>query len=131
MSEIDEALITKLEAASAVTAICGTRIYPVKFPQSVTVPAIRINHIGAARVYTLSGAGGYVHDRFQIDSIAKLYKDVVALAKSVRQELEAFKGTVDGVRIDGIFLENQFADWDDAAQLFRIQQDYFIHHDED
>jgi hypothetical protein len=64
------AVVTRLEAVSAVTALVSTRIYNGTFPQDGTFPAIRVQRIGQDEQMHMRGAVGTMRTRIQIDSVA-------------------------------------------------------------
>ncbi len=52
MSEIEEAIVSKLMSESAITALIGQRLYPQVVPQDVTLPAIAYQRIDSNPVAT-------------------------------------------------------------------------------
>lgn len=99
---VAEAVISRLSAISAVTALVGTRIYNVKLRQGSTLPAIRVQDISGVEDMHLRGGSGVRKSRVQIDSVSSEQSapdgDPVAVATAVD---EALYGDCDGTALLG------------------------------
>ncbi len=84
------AVKTHLAANPAVSALVGTRIYPLALPQNVTYPAIRYQLIDTPRIYTKDGYSGDSRPRLQIDCWALTYLGAKQLAATVRTAMEGY-----------------------------------------
>ena len=109
MATIEEALRTKLTGAAAVTALLAASgaVYPLVIPQGSALPAIAYQRISTGRGAAHSSANGLAMPRMQFSCVATTYAGARALANAVRQELDLYRGTVDDVWIDAIFVENE------------------------
>jgi hypothetical protein len=94
---IEEAIIQRLLATSAVATIVGTGVYPGAKPQGAPLPAIVFNKISGAPLYDDKGEAGIEESRLQIDCWATSYTAAKGLARAVRDSLSAFFGTSEGV----------------------------------
>ncbi len=110
MATIEEALITRMLATAAITAIVGTnaaaRIYPLIIPQTAALPALAYQKISSPKEQMHTGSSHLCRSRIQITAIASDYAGVKALATAVKQCWDSFRGTVAGVRIDGVAIDN-------------------------
>lgn len=67
---VESAVVAKLKATSAVTALVSTRIYLLKLPQKPTLPAIRVQLISDPQNKHLRGPDGATRARIQVDAYA-------------------------------------------------------------
>lgn len=127
---MEEALIAKLLADSGLSALAGTRVYPVSRPQGSALPAVTLATVSNVPLYTDQGEAGIAEARVQIDCWGTSYGSVKAVARSVKAALSAFFGTVEGVTFQNILLdgERDFREsGSNAAEyLFRVQLDFRI-----
>lgn len=110
MATIEEALNALLLATAGVTALTGSgtsaRIYPLRVPQDVTRPAIAYQKISSPKTLSHGGTSHLARSRFQFTCQAETYTSAKALAAAVRDGLIGYRGTVSGVRIDGILIDD-------------------------
>ncbi len=110
MATIEEAVNAVLLATPGVTAIVGAstaaRIYPLRIPQDAPRPAIAYQKISSPKQMSHSGSSNLARTRLQITCQGETYTSVKALAAAVRTALIGYRGTVGGVRIDGILIDD-------------------------
>lgn len=93
-------IFTALSNSSAVTAISGARIYPVRLPRDTALPAVVYFIPSTDSVNSMSGDSGVDNNSIQISSWAKDYKTAHLLANAVRASLSGIKATIDDVSDD-------------------------------
>jgi hypothetical protein len=76
--------------ASAVTAICGTRIYPLALPTDPTLPAIDYRFVGGANQPTMS-TDGVQRYRVEVNCWGNTYSDAVSLRYAVVKALSGYQ----------------------------------------
>jgi hypothetical protein len=130
VSLIEEALPERLEAVGAVTALVGTRIYPLRAPEGATRPFVTFQRISGIREVAFGADPGLARPRFQVTAWADTYAGAKSLATAIRQALERFRGTVLGVEILDCFVDNDEDLVDDEVRLFGVATDFFVHHRE-
>jgi hypothetical protein len=91
----ESALVARLKANPAITAIVGTRIYPLAIPQKGQLPALVYAIPSTDRVRNLAGAAGVAVARVLIDARATTYATVKALQELLRQ-YDGFDGVLAG-----------------------------------
>lgn len=91
----ESALVARLKANPAITAIVGTRIYPLAIPQKGQLPALVYAIPSTDRVRNLAGAAGVATARVLIDARATTYAVVKQLQELLRQ-YDGFSGTLAG-----------------------------------
>lgn len=88
----------RIAARVAIAAAIGARIYPVKLPQKVTYPAMRLTVVTATAQNILNGPASYDAPLMQVDVWAReasgvtTFRTVRALGRAVRERLEAYSG---------------------------------------
>jgi len=126
---IETGLYSHLTTDSDVSALVGTRVYPLKLPQGYTLPAISYQRVSGDRLATLSGPTGRANPRFQIDCWASTYSGVRDLASKVRQALDGHKGGLGGEDdVGGISIEGDRDLFEENTEVFRVTMDFFIPH---
>lgn len=97
---VAEAIVARLKVTAAVTALVGTRIYTLEFPQSFQAPAIRVQRISELQPTHLRGGVTVYRSRVQIDSVGRKESgyDHYGAARSVD---EAVRGVGDGTGLIG------------------------------
>jgi len=110
MATIEEALNTLLLATSSITALVGTgaaaRIFPLRIPQDAARPALAYQKISSPKTHSHGGTSNLARSRFQFTAQAATYTSAKALAAALRTALIGYRGTVSGVRIDGILIDD-------------------------
>lgn len=90
-----------------VAALVGTRIYPMFVPQGASMPAITYQRIVGVRDHVLDGTTEMAEAVYQINCWSDEYSETRDLADAVRGALDDYEGTVGGVVIQNIHLEDE------------------------
>lgn len=110
MATIEEAVNTLLLATATITAIVGSgtaaRIYPLRIPQDATRPALAYQKISSPKQMSHGGSSNLARSRFQFTCQCETYTSVKTLTAALRNALIGYRGTVSGVRIDGILIDD-------------------------
>lgn len=125
------AVIGRLEAVSAVTALVSTRIYQGLLPQSPTLPAIRVQRIGEDEFMHLRGAS-VRRTRVQVDAVASSLPSALAVDAAVRGDassssLVGWMGSIGSVRVLAVepAALRELYDGDELRQ-HRVSRDVFV-----
>ncbi len=102
---LEEAILSRLLADTAVAAAVGTRITPVVRAQASPLPAITFTTISAIPSYSDDGEDGIREDRMQIDCWGSSYTSAKQTARAVVNSLSAFGGDVGAQHIRYITLD--------------------------
>jgi hypothetical protein len=134
---VERALFTRLTEDDPVSEL-GGRLYPVAAPARVMTPYATYARVSAVRARDTLGPSKLVSARFQVDIYADAYSTARAVANAIRVRLDGYRGTIArsdwSCRIEGISL---VTDQDlhepeiEPQPLFRVSQDYLIHHIEE
>ena len=151
---IEIAIRSELINDADVTALVGTRVYPVMMPQGFEMPCISYQRISSNRMHTLSGPTGRVDANFQVDFYDESYAVVRELADKARNLLDGFKGdlginelittenneyitdindelitteqSIMGEIVGGIHLVSDRDLWQDNIAVYRVTHDYSV-----
>lgn len=96
---IEADLRTFLLSQPAISALVGTRFYPLRLPQGVAFPAITYQTVFGTSEFTHDGPAHLGRRRIQIDCWAKGntgYNQVVALADEIRTAVVGYLGAMGG-----------------------------------
>lgn len=127
---IGKALVNILLNTSAITAIVGTKIFPIVSKETVQLPCITFEKISGSRVHRMEGASRLALPVYQIDAYASTYAQVDTLADKIRTALNGYKGTVSSVNINGIILQDEEHIYEEEAEVFRVSFQFRIWHNE-
>lgn len=133
---VSQAIRDLLLRTAPVTAIVSSRIYRLVLPQSVTLPAVRVQRIDENEELQLRGPSGIQVARVQVDSVSLSGAQAETLDAAVHGDgvmtgLRAFHGFVDGspgsfeillIRPAGV------REGYDALELkqYKVMRDYFV-----
>ena len=121
----------KLTGDAELTALVGTRIHAMRAPKSSTLPRVVFNVIDEPRRPHMTGASGLVVPRFQIDVYASSSPGAHAVKEAIRNLLDGFSGTLTGVVVKRVFLDNTEDSYEktheeDPEPVYRIRMDFLV-----
>ena len=99
---IGKVIYGRLTTDTAVTDICGLNIYPDIAPQNVQYPFMVYSIINSLPVDFKDGQSNLEEITLQIDVYTNNYETTQTLANNVRNRLDRFVGTVNGVSVQSI-----------------------------
>lgn len=123
---IETGLFSLLSTTSAITTLCGTRIYPFVLPTDPTYPCVLYKWIGAKPDPTMD-TSGFQRWRMEFDCFAQTPASAIALRSAIRQALEGHRGRL----TDGTYLQDaqftQLGDFfEDDARIPRAMIEFFL-----
>lgn len=136
---IEQALHDKLADTAGVSALVGSRIYPLLAPQRATRPYVTYQRISTERDFALDGGVGRAQGRIQIDAWAETQLGARAVADAIRAALHGFTGDIAWggspaatatIRACRLVDERDFIDDEAQPRLYRISMDFLIAWDE-
>ncbi len=119
------AIHDRLVADAGVTGIVGQRVHPNRKPQQPKYPCIVFARISGTPVSKFVEDVEIEPSRIQLDMYAETYLSVIALRDAVKTSLQRFAGTVSGIIVHHVFIDNEldgrFIDevTDEATGVFR------------
>lgn len=133
----EDAVIDRLLATGAVTALASTRIYALKLPQDPVTPAVRVQLIDEPTEYHLRGEDDLSRARVQTDCYVKEnaggnpYLRAEALADAVHAALsgQTFRnaGSPVEIEVSSCFRASRAVMYEsEEFQFVRVMQDYIV-----
>lgn len=126
MADIYQAIKTRLEAASGLTAFVGTRIYPHVLPQNPTMPAVVYELISNEREERHRGQTGDARPRVQVTTWANTALGAANAANEVRLAVMAMDGTVASVDVHGVWNAGESRGFEPDTGRHFAAMDFFI-----
>jgi len=99
---IGKVIYGKLSQESTVVAIVGQKIYPDLTPQDVQYPFCVYTIVNSTPVDFKDGQSNLEEVQFQIDCYTQSYDTTQELANNVRNSLDRFTGSVNGIDVQTI-----------------------------
>jgi hypothetical protein len=112
---IGKLIYARLSTASNITAIISTNIYPDITPQNVDYPFIVYSIIDSSPVDFKDGQSNLEEIDLQIDVYTQNYDTTQNLSNLIRNRLDRFVGTVEGVEVQTIKYVRQ------SSQVFNAE----------
>jgi len=129
LADIESGLFNFLNTSAGITALVGTRIFPLKITEGAAIPALIYHKISGPSEHSKDGDMGLNHPRFQITCWAKTYSDAKAVRTAVTAALNGFaNGGTMGVVVAQIIVENDADLFDPQTFEFGASIDAIIWH---
>ena len=126
MSNGHIALYAMLSDAT-IAASVGTRIYPLRVPQSPAYPCVSYQSVIATQETTAITDPNLHRSHFQVSVFAMTLLESADIAKAVRAVLQRAAGNFVGVQVDGCYFESAQDLYDEEAQVFYTVLDFRLH----
>jgi len=104
---IEAAVYHILTNTAGVTAIVGTKIYPIGMPPGKTVPAIVYQQISSVNLTTCDGEGDLRDDRVQIACWDDDPDGARTLGEAVRKAMASASGSHGGITVRYCIIEDE------------------------
>ena len=99
---IGKVIYGRLSTEPTVIAIVGQKIYPDLTPQDVQYPFCVYTIVNSTPVDYKDGQSNLEEVQFQVDCYTQSYDSTQELANNIRNSLDRFVGTVNGVEVQTI-----------------------------
>ncbi len=119
-------IFTRLSGHAGLSNLIGARIYPVRMPQDVAMPAISYGIVSASRPSNFGVDTGDVRYRLQIDCWSSSLPGETGGANKVAAQVKAALKRYSGGDIQDCFLENEQSLYDDDSDLYRVIMDFIV-----
>ena len=107
MADLCEAFRTRLTEHAGTAALIGTRAFFDHLPKGPTLPAVVVQQISGRPVPAMGADTGNNSGRVQTDAYAATRAGAQLLGAQMRAALKRYRGTVAGVEVDDVFLEDE------------------------
>ena len=99
---IGKLIYNRLTTDASITAYIGTKVYPDITPQDVQYPFVVYSIINSVPVDYKDGQSNLEEISIQIDVYTQSYDDTQEVANLIRNRLDRFVGTAEGVEVQTI-----------------------------
>jgi len=123
----EQILYDLLRHDAAVSASLGDRIFPVRLPDEVILPAMTYLKASCIRYASHGGPSKLASSRFQLDCYSADYLEAKRLALAVVSALHGKKGG----DIQAAFNENETDSFSPDTGIYRVTADVLIWHREE
>ena len=134
MPVLESALFTYLSADPGVSALVGTRIYPVRLPEGTVLPAIAWQRISATRLYThdsFEDTRAFVNARVQFSCWSNVPIEAIQVGEAVLLALSGYNGDMAGVLIGQSSADLELDDYQSDVKLYRRLVDFMISYEDE
>ncbi len=125
---IEADLFAALTGHAGLSALVGSRVYPLILPQNPTYPAVTYQRISTPMAQVVTGAVAAASTRFQVNVWANTYSSAVNVAAQIRAALLAMTGAT--VTVHEVLLDNETEGWADESGIYSRILDVIILHSE-
>lgn len=132
---VQSELYSRLSGTTDLTAIVGTRIFPIKAPQDTKMPYVVYQRISGVPVHAMSADADVVHSRFQVTCVADSVagsNGTNAVAKQVKASLSRWSKSTGNPEILEVFTDNEIDLWRDIdasdVGAYQTALDFIVHH---
>lgn len=131
MKSPEAVLRSALVGNTAVTAMVGTRIYPVLAPATAPLPLVTWRRAGIQRSQTLAAPMGVPQVSVEYQIYAGTYEAARDIADAMRLVLDGYRGVVDNTTVRQTSLENEVDEFvqlqgSDLPAVYQITQTYDV-----
>lgn len=124
---IQNHIYTRLSTYAGLTALVGTRIYPVVAPESPAYPLVIFDLIAPNKPKTSGGtSGNHIEALYQVSCWADTYASARAVAAQIVAALEDYAGTSDSTTIQMCYYESEREDFEPTTKKYSIPIDFTI-----
>jgi len=120
------ALFDILSNDATVASLVGTRIYPVSAPREAAMPYIVTRIIANRPSDTKDGVSTVDYLRVSIDVVAQDTDQALEIDDAVRQALDRFSGTANGVNVTSAQYISTLEDWNWVDERYEVTSDYHV-----
>ena len=136
MATIDDHIYSRLVNYAGLLALVSTRINPGMLNQGDTLPAVTFRKISAPRIHQMGSDPGIVTARYEVNCWADAednadgFGSMAAVGVQVVAALSRYSGTIGGVVVDQIFLDDEEDIYEPSTMTWRRILDFIVHYRE-
>ena len=123
MTVFEEGLFTYLIGLGLA---CSNRVYPMRLPQGVTLPAMTYQLVSDAHDYTQTGQSALGDPRYQINCWGSTYGDAKSLAEALIAQISGYKGSMGSATVYTAFMEDNRDNVDPVTGRYWVSVDVKI-----
>jgi len=125
---ISDEIFTRLTTHSGLSALIGTRAFPMKMPQNYKLPCVVYQKIAGIETYSHDGDAGLYRPRYQFSCYANSHSGVEALVVQLKSALTCYSDETLTTPWAVSFMDMEYEQYDPELDLYRVIVDYRIWH---
>ena len=133
-ANIWKALPHFLESNGGLSALVSTRIYPMRLPQTATLPAITYQDVSLAVTQAHKEKSSLPRPRFQFTISGGTVESVDNVGTALKNAIDGYQGNMGTgsyiTEVEACLLKNEFSNDDPETRLYLRYQDYVIQYKE-
>ncbi len=126
MATIGQALISLMKSDTALVALVKENIFRRKLPQNTVLPAVVFSLVVDPGIHAMGSDPAIKTPLFQFSCYALNETSMESTVSALTTLLQDFSGTVLGVVISRIFIENKFDTYDDNVESLHTPIDFRV-----
>lgn len=131
MKSPEAVLRSALVANNAVSALIGSRVYPVIAPATASLPFVTWRRVAIRRQQTLGGPSGMPVTSVEYSIFGTTYEQAREVADAMRSVLDGYGGTANNTEVKQTSLEQESDDFvtlggAELPPAFQITQQYDV-----
>lgn len=131
MKSPEAVLRSALVASNAVSALIGSRVYPVIAPATASLPFVTWRRVAIRRQQTLGGPSGMPVTSVEYSIFGTTYEQAREVADAMRSVLDGYGGTANNTEVKQTSLEQESDDFvtlggAELPPAFQITQQYDV-----
>lgn len=134
MSNIRNAIYTRLTSVAGITSLIDKKVYPTNLPQNITLPAVTFQLLAEDEIETLQTPATMRTAAVQFDCYAATQAAADAVAEAIRTALKNYSGTAASTDIEACRkinkMEMEEKDKDGKIVCYRTMLEYRISYQE-
>ncbi len=128
MASIDQALVALMKADTALIDVVGENIFRRKLPQNTVLPAVSFARVTDIGIHAMSIDSTVKMPLYQFSLFAKNETSMELAVSALIALLQDYSGTVLGVVISRIFIENRWDTYDDNVESLMTPIDFRVNY---
>jgi hypothetical protein len=123
-----EGFVTYLSANGELTAMISDRLYPLRLPESPTLPAVVYQEISCVPTYSQDGYSEVEQTRMQLTCWSTTLLEALQIRQILKRALGGFRGVMGSEEVGAVFIEAGRSDIDGETGLSYARIDVMIWH---
>jgi hypothetical protein len=123
---LESGLVAHLMADGDVADLIGSRLYPLRVPQDVVLPAVVYQVITDIEEHTHDGPSGLVQARMQMTYHGSTYSEAKSVKDAILASIDGFSGTMGSTAVASVESQAASDSWSTAHEVPVVRQDFMV-----
>lgn len=125
MAEVEEALVTRLQAHTGLAALVSTRIYPLQRPQDGVLPCVTYQRQTSEYIECLGGTTDLAYPTIEFRAWGSTYASAKAVARQVFEALERWSSNSSTPPVQDVLPLGSSEDFD-GDDVYWVSQEFQV-----